>query len=253
MTNQAKPLPGAGAIISDTWKFFTSTWNTSVKTSVLFLYVGMIMFASGLLVYTMKGNVAFSVLDSLVGIAAAVFTYWISIRITLTMLNLEAGKNPLPAKEESSKAWSLFWPMAWVGFLATLVIFGASLLLILPGIYFAVALAFTQIILVDQNIRGTQALGASRALVKERWWGTFWRQLAGAIVFGLLIGGVSMAGIAVVAGSTGVSFKDLEIGSSTNYLFNAASNLVMMMIYAAFMPLLVGFQVKLYRALMKTK
>lgn len=240
-----KPLPSVGTLISESWKLFTSTWNTSVKTSSLLLYVGLAYFVGGLLT---KVNANLAIVSSIISIAAAVFTAWISTRVFMTMLNLEAGKQPLPAAEEGKKAWSLFLPMVWVGFLTGLVVFGASLLLILPGIYFGVALYFGQLILIDQNVRGTQALAASRALVRGRWWGTFGRVLAGGIVFGLLMGLVMAIVIGVVSMVAGGSQMD-----STDSLLTGILQLVQMIVIAGLMPLMTGFQVKLYRMLQKTR
>jgi hypothetical protein len=248
MENMPKPLPGAGTIISDSWKLFTSTWNTSVKTSSLLIYVGLAYFVGGLL---MKVNENLSVLAVLISIAGAVASVWVSIRVYLTMLNLEAGKTPMPGAEESKKAWSLFLPLILVGILTFLVVFGASLLLILPGIYFGVALYFSQLILIDQGTRGTQALGASRALVRGRWWGTFWRLIAGGIVFGLLTGIVTAVVLWIIASIANTTAMGDQ--ATVDPLVQGILQLVQMVVVAAFMPLMTGFQVKVYRALQKTR
>jgi hypothetical protein len=247
MENTSKPLPGVGQIISETWKLFTSTWNTSVRTSGLLIYVGLAYFVGGLL---MRVNENLALLSGVISLGGSIFTVWISTRVMLTMLNLEAGKQPMPGVEEGKKAWNLFLPLLWVGILTGLVVFGASLLLILPGIYFGVALCFSQVILVDQGTRGTQALGASRALVRGRWWGTFGRLLLGGLVFGLLlvvVMGVVIGGIAILIGSSSLA------NGPSDPLVSGILQLIQTVILAAFMPLTVGFQVKMYRALQKTR
>lgn len=247
MENTSKPLPGAGQLIADTWKLFTTTWNSSVKTSGLLIYVGLAYFVGGLLV---RVNENLGLLAGVISLGGSIFTIWISIRVILTMLNLEAGKQPMAQAEESQKAWGLFLSLIWIGFLTTLIVFGASLLLILPGIYFGVALYFAQIILIDQGTRGTQALAASRALVRGRWWGTFWRLIAGGFVFGLLITivmAVVIGGLAVLIGGSSLS------NGSSDPLVVGILQLIQMVIVAAIMPLMTGFQVKVYRALQKTR
>jgi hypothetical protein len=140
--------------------------------------------------------------------------------------------------------WGTFWRL--------LVVLGSSLLLILPGIYFGIALYFSQLILIDQGTRGTQALGASRALVRGRWWGTFWRLLAGGIVFGLLTGLATAIAVWIVASIANTqAFTGGQ--ASTDPLVQGILQLVQMVVVAAFMPLMTGFQVKLYRALQKTR
>lgn len=247
MDNPPKPLPSAGSIISESWKLFTTTWNTSVKTSILFLYVGIAYFASSLLVtrYPSLGP-----LDLVISFGGIIFTIWISLRVSLTMLNLEAGKQPHASVEESKFAWSLFAPLLWVGLLNILVVLGASLVFLLPGIYFATALSFADIILLDQNTRGTQALAASRALVNGRWWGTLWRLFAGGIVFGSLVGvavGILIGLASVMAG------PGLMSGGKGNDLVFGITQFVQQVVFAALMPLLAGFKIKVYRMLQRTR
>jgi hypothetical protein len=214
----------------------------------LFLYVGLAYFVSGLLVKLMPG---FDILDMAIGLAASLLMPWIVIRVFLTMLNLEAGKKPMDQKAEGAKAWSLYLSFWWVGLLTGLVTFATLLLFILPGIYFAIALAFSQTILLDQGIKGTQALAASRALVRGRWWPTFGRLLAGGIVFGLLVGILVMVVVGVLVTVVGPDkFGDTASGDP---LFVGVGKLLYMIIYGAFAPLLIGFNIKMYRALQKTR
>lgn len=247
METHIKPLPGANALIVDTWKLFTSTWNASVQTSVYFLYVGLALFAAALL---SKLHPAFAILQGFVSLAAQVFVVWISLRLIMTMLNLEAGKKPMAPADESRKAWSLFWSMLWVGILIGLAIFAGTILFILPGIYLAVALCFGKIILVDQNIRGTQALAASRALVNGRWWGTLWRMIAGGVVFGIPFAVILCALMGIVLAIVGERALTAAVPDP---LIPGAVNLLGYVMLAAFMPLMMSFEIKLYRALQKTR
>lgn len=254
----SKPLPGAGTLISDSWKLFTSTWTTSIKTSGLMVFVGLAYLIVGILTHLQP---ALWPVAGVVAILAGFATSWIGIRLVLTMLKLEAGQQPLDRAEESRKAWALFFPMLWVGILVGLVVLGSSILLILPGIYFAIALNFSQTILIDQDIHGTKALAASRALVRGRWWAAFWRIVAGGVVFGLLIG-VSVAVIGGIASlmslpSASAASKEytstLGMGVDSSPLIFGISQFLQFVAIAALMPLMTGFQVKLYRVLQKTR
>jgi hypothetical protein len=250
MNTSDKSLPGVWLLITDTWKLFTTTWNTSVKTSIYFLYVGIAYFLSSIL---HKMNSAFGLLDTLVSFAAVIATVWIGIRVMLTMLQLEAGKKPLEQADESKKAWSLFTSAIWVGFLTMLAVLGSTLLFVIPGIYFMIALYFSTIILVDQGIKGSQALNASRALVKGRWWGTFGRILAGGIVFGALVGIIAFILTTIAEAIAGPELFVVTKGFVQDPLAVGIQQFLQMAIMAAFMPLLSGFQVKIYRALQKTR
>ncbi|MBU1348839.1 hypothetical protein KJ781_02105 [Patescibacteria group bacterium] len=250
MENTPKALPGAWTLVVEAWKLFTSTWNASVKTSIYFLYVGLAVFAAALLT---KLHGAFAFLEGIVGLVAGVAVVWISIQLYQTMLNLEGGKRPLAPAEASKKAWTIFLPFFLVSILVGLATLGGIILFILPGIYLAIAFSFSQMILVDKGTRGTQALAASRALVRGRWWETFWRLLVGGIVFGLLIGLVVGIPTGILGGIAGPEAMQTGYGRQIDPVVNGTIMLIHYVVQAAFMPLMVGFTVKVYRALQKTR
>lgn len=240
MDTPSKSLPGVGSLLSEAWKLFTSTWNTSVKTSALLLISPVITLVLDLLI---PNRTPYVLLLIAVAIVEGVIFVWATIRLMLTMLNLEAGKPVMAPNEESQKAMNLLLPFCWIGFLVGLVTLGATLLLVLPGIYFNTALAFSALLLIDQGKRGTQALAASRALVKGRWWDTFIDMFVAGIVFGLPIAILSnvAAGIVLYFART-----------NATYAVDATS-LVSYIVIAATMPLIMGFQIKLYRALQRSR
>lgn len=80
---------------------------------------------------------------------------------------------------------SILWIVMLGGFLTVL----GLVLLVIPGIYLAVAFAVALPVLMTEGLRGRTALGRSRHLVKGRWWKT----LLLLVVAGLLasiVGGV---------------------------------------------------------------
>ncbi len=248
MENQPKPLVSARTIISDSWKLFTSTWNTSIKTSSLLLYVGFAYLLAGLIANFVP---SLSLITALASIAGTIVTAWVGIRVLLTMLKLEAGEQPLPPAEESKKAWSLFLPIVWIGLLSGLIIAGTTLLFILPGIYFAVGMYFGQIFAVEQNLHGWKALSASRALVQGRWWPTFWRLLAGGVVFGLVMVIASAIVMGIVGSLIGTSALDPKVMMTP--LQYGITQLAQMLVIAPLISLMIAFQIKLYRQLQQTR
>lgn len=251
MENTPKALPGAGAIIADSWKFFVSKWNESFKVSVMFLYVGLAYVAVAIIAHYVPSATP---LIPIVSLGCAIVTAWISIQLIMALLNLEAGKPVLAPAEAGKKAWSLFWPILLIGLLVGLIVFGTTLLFVLPGIYFGISLKFSQYSLIDQDLHGRKALAASRALVKGRWWGTFWRLIAGGFVFGLLVG-IIMWVIIMIASVVSPSFRMTLNGttSTTDPLAVGVMQFIQMAVFAVIMPLLVGFEVKIYRALQRTR
>lgn len=80
-------------------------------------------------------------------------------------------------------------PYIWVAFLSGLAVFAGFLLLVIPGIIFAVWFSLAYYVLVAEDKRGTKALARSKNLVQGHWW-----QVAGRMLFltllGAIVGGV---------------------------------------------------------------
>jgi hypothetical protein len=58
----------------------------------------------------------------------------------------------------------------WVSLLFGLGVFAGLVFLIVPGIFVTVAWAIATPVLLAENLRGSKAIGRSRALVRGRWW-----------------------------------------------------------------------------------
>jgi hypothetical protein len=94
-------------------------------------------------------------------------------------------------------------PLVFANILLVLIVSLGMLLLVLPGIYWGVRLAFALCAIVLEDKGVTEGLGYSWNLVKGRWWGVFWALLmvvfmamivapfAGAFIFGFTVGVIS--------------------------------------------------------------
>ncbi len=105
----------------------------------------------------------------------------------------------------------------WLSTLAALGIFVGLLLIVVPGIYLAVAWSVAVPVLLGENLRGTQALGRSRSLVRGRFW-----SCAAVLVLAFLLAGLTALVIAaIVEGVTGESDNDTVI-----FFVNGVSSLI---------------------------
>lgn len=245
-------LPSTMDLLGDSWKQFKETWNESTKVSMWLLYVSLVSFGLALIEKLAPGIRQWFFL---VDIAVAVVGVWVGIRITQAMLEIEAGKKPDLSTEAQKGAWKFFWPLLWVGLLQGIIVLGGLILLIVPGIYLGVALSFSQFYLLTENKRGLASLAASRALVKGRWWATWWRLFAGNIVMGFCIAllvGIAMVAVGLLTGPTNF-IASLRDPSMADPLINGIQGLIQGMASAAFMPLTVLYTVKIFRALEKTR
>ena len=59
------------------------------------------------------------------------------------------------------------------------------ILLVIPGIIFAVWYSFTTMVVVLEGLRGSDAMRKSKSYVQGRWWGVFGRVILLSIVIGI--------------------------------------------------------------------
>ena len=76
----------------------------------------------------------------------------------------------------------------WVSILVFLVTVLGFLLLIVPGVYVAVAFSLALPVLLLEQKKGGSALGRSRKLIEGRWWRTFGVLLAGYVLASVVAG-----------------------------------------------------------------
>jgi hypothetical protein len=112
---------------------------------------------------------------------------WASLSLTITLKNLAEEKKAPALKEALSGSSHLIWPAICVSVIVSLIVILGAVLLIVPGIIFAVWYAFTLLAVALDEKRGMAALRASKVLVEGRWWSILWRLVVPAVVFGLAV------------------------------------------------------------------
>lgn len=117
---------------------------------------------------------------------------------------------------------SILW-ITLLGGIATVV---GLVLCIVPGVYLWIAFAVAVPVLLTEGVKGTRALGRSRALVGGRWWGTFGVVLIGTILAGVVSGAIGA--VARIAGGTS------DAGSVAGFLVNSVSGTLGSMISTPF-------------------
>lgn len=240
-----KPLPSLGTLIQDAWNLYISTWNASLKFSIWVLYIGLINFVVLIIP-------PLNVLIPAVSILTIVAMIWAGIRMVRATLELETGKTFVPNAEEMKQAVALILPMIWAGFLQACIVLGGLIALIIPGLYFINSFSFTNFALIDKNQRGLAALQTSRQLVKGRWWGTFWRLVIGTVVFSFAIATVSSIVMTFISLIIGTNHVAGLTNSNLPPTARAVMTLFQSIIQAVAIPLILAYQVKLYRALSHT-
>lgn len=164
---------------------------------------------------------------------------WITIVLTLLTAHI-VRRQKFTLDELSKRSVPLITSVFWVGIMAALIKIIGLLLLIIPGIIFAVWYAWAETEVILNNQRGLAALVASRDLTRGRFWPIFWRLLGGGIVLVAIY-------LSVSAGLTGL-VEYLTTGQVTFWTEQQSLTALatQSLIDAAAFPLLVIFITLLY-------
>ncbi|MEX2416784.1 MAG: glycerophosphoryl diester phosphodiesterase membrane domain-containing protein [Actinomycetota bacterium] len=124
--------------------------------------------------------------SALANLFVLIMTYVLLAAITKAAADDIVGRTP-SVGESYRFGFNKFFSVLWISILAGLIVAGGLILLIIPGIIFAVKLTTAIPSLVVENKRGTQAIGRSWNLTK----GHFWHVLGAVVVSAILTGVVS--------------------------------------------------------------
>ena len=178
-------LPGPFQLLSSAWQTYRSHVWTFIKlviipsllTLVLVGILAVIFAATGALdIQTLKLPQLGILLPAI--IAAAVFATIISLLgRTATIWFIHTSDKPRGIILLFKEVWPLLWKFFRTQILAGAIIFFGFVLLIIPGLIFAVRFIFVPFIVMVENLSGPDALRQSRAYVKGKFWGVLGRSL----------------------------------------------------------------------------
>ena len=220
-------------------------WDLYTKNLQKFLVPIAIMIAPYLLYYLALyyGGPSIAVLMILLSIIMLVVNLWIAI-VIIEMVNSAYKNQPFDLNKILESSFKKIPSYLLVAFLTGLIVMMGIILLIIPGIIFAIWYAFSVYINILEGKKGMEALNASKALVQGRWGATFWRLLAPAIAVYILV----MIVVLVLSYIfTGGHFNTASLGQSI--LFNILSSVIFLILA----PLFASFSVILYNNLKETK
>lgn len=188
----------AGQIISKTLTLYRDHWKMILKYLLLLLVpsifaIALSMVLSFLLVVVgaTTQNLSAALLPvgvyGLLLIIIAFVGFWFTIALIRMLGGAYEGRTARPMKEELRDAVRHIWPGFLASLLASLAILAGFILFIIPAFLFAIWFGFSLFAVIFEDKKPIEALKASKGLVSGRWWGTFWRLLAPAFVFTVLL------------------------------------------------------------------
>jgi uncharacterized membrane protein len=115
-------------------------------------------------------------------------------RIGYNKIFLRISNNETPKFTDVFQEYKLFWKYLGVSILHGLVIIGGLILLIIPGIIWAVRFSFAPLILVDTSMGPIASMKESYAITRDNFWPLllFWLAIGILNIFGFIIFGVGL-------------------------------------------------------------
>jgi uncharacterized membrane protein len=157
-------------------------WRMMRENMKLCLFSTLLLVAAG----------AFSKVDGLLSLLLIIFM--LIIRIGYTKIYLRMNDGEKPKFGDMFEEYALFWKYLGVSILQGLVVLGGLILVIIPGIVWAVRFSFSPIILIDTKVSPVKAMKESYAITKGKFWKLlgFWLVIIVFNIIGMIIVGVGL-------------------------------------------------------------
>jgi uncharacterized membrane protein len=169
--------------LQSAWEKFKTHVEVSVLTTLLTIILG-----------SLGGkDEKFNIILLLFGLIMIIVMLIIRIGYTKIFLRMHDGENPKFV--DIFKEYKTFWRYLGVCILETLAVFGGLILLIIPGIFWAIRFSFASFIVVDTKMSPVKAMRESWAITK----GKFWKLFGFYFVMGLLnFAGILLFGVGLL-------------------------------------------------------
>lgn len=145
--------------------------------------------------------------------AILIFPWFTGALIFYLYHNLVQDRGSVTITESLQLASTKLVQLILCQILLVLILLPAFLLLIIPGIYVSVRLAFSLYGVTIENLSATEAISRSWQLVKGRWWAVFLALLVVTLPF-ILVGGI----IGVVLGAAKANAMARLVGGIFGFL-----------------------------------
>jgi hypothetical protein len=180
----------------------------------------------------------------LVTVLMTVWSIWVSIAFIRVIWATLKGQAIKPVKAELTDARGLILPTIGAGIIAGLITFGGIILLIIPGIIFALWFTFiTQEVAIEKQ-KATAALRESKRLVQGRWSAIFWRVIA--ISFFFFVIAAIPQGLMQFIFETIMNIAGIGAQEMLGKILMLVSDLIAVAITIALTPFATGSQVVFY-------
>jgi len=225
-------MRGPITLLQDAWGIFSS--NPKLFLGI-YLVPAIIMFAFALYAGVDEEAGFTSVNDIIIFTVFMIVIIIVNIMMGVAMMKAVADPAGTTIGSAYNYAKQYFLAYIWLAFLVGVVTMLGFIAFIIPGIIFSVWFAFSYFILLFEGKRGVEAMKASKAYVKGRWWAVF-----GRYAFLVLIAIVVSAIMGFVATVLESGLENIG-GAIASFLFNAIV-----------IPVAIGYSYLMYKDLSGT-
>lgn len=183
-------LPGSIKIFTDSLSLYHKNWRALFPYLIL-LFIPVLVTVS-LAVALFYLEVIFKIpaikffgdiLMVIILLAGVLFSFWTIVALTINLKNAIENQPVVSWKAGLKSSYRLLLPAVLATVLAALIIFGSTLLLIIPGVITFIWYLFTLYTVLFEDANATTALKKSKMLVIGRWWHIAWRWFVPFILF----------------------------------------------------------------------
>jgi hypothetical protein len=172
-------LPSFGELLSQTISLAHSRLKLLVTLALpwailsllVSVFLSQVTFGKGTPGIVLLGTVAVVLVQALLSVLATIST--------IVSLSDSTISDPMVAWKKGFSAMLRYLATSFVSSVWVLIGF---ILLIIPGFYFMVKVAFSGIVSVLEGTGATKSMDRSESYVKGRWWAVAWRFFAGVVV-----------------------------------------------------------------------
>ncbi len=207
-TQTISTLPSATAILGQSWSLYKQRLGTFLGIMIIPVLVIIMLFAilavgGSLFVVLFLSKLASGGLGLILLLSILTFLFLIVIFLvqvwgqTALLYAIKDSQEGIGVVESYRRGWHKILPYWWIILLSMVITAGGFILLVVPGIIFAIWFSLAIFVLISEDKKGMSALLKSKEYVKGKWGGVLWRlffisvtsfiiSLVVAFIFGIL-------------------------------------------------------------------
>ncbi len=176
-------LKGIGEVVTETWGLYRQRavpilavvlLTSLLSVFLVFIFILIAMFGlGGLQVLNGRLELAQSGMATVIWLLPPLLVGTVLVTWSLAAVMAVSVDEDLSVTAALRAGWRYFMPLAWVGGLYMGIVLSGLSLLLIPGLILGFSLCLCFYALLDEDLRGMDAVLASRLYMRGHWWNTF--------------------------------------------------------------------------------